>query len=272
MLIPHAVFAGNGAALTKGSGTDSDALAWQAAVVAASGSVSASYLAAVSTYIAGLKADGIWSGLDYLIPYAAENATAASIDFVGRLAHTLNNSPTFTSLVGYQGDSTSSFINTNYNPASGSHWTQNDASLGAWIVTGDTNNSSRNYLGSHAGRNFFGKHSAGADWFCVNNPVSTDWTLGTEAGFFHTQRTASTTSALFRNGVSVQANGNSSAAVNSQNLYSLASNGNPGPGASNFSNGQLALVFAGASLTGAESAFFNRTHTFLNTINSGSFP
>src|SRR5882724_3061760 len=101
MLIPRALFAGNAAAV-GGSGTDSDALVWKSAVVGVGGSVSASYLAAVSAYIAGLKADGIWSLLDYLIPYAAENSVAASIDFVGRLTHTLNSSPIFTAMVGYQ--------------------------------------------------------------------------------------------------------------------------------------------------------------------------
>jgi hypothetical protein len=131
---------------------------------------------------------------------------------------------------------------------------------------------SQAYLGSHSGRNFVGRHSATTDWFVINNPTSTDWTFAIETGFLHLQRTASNAAALFQNGVSVQTASIASAAINSQNLYTLATNGNPGPSPSRFADGQLALAFAGGSLSGKEAAFYNRTHTFLNAVNSGVFP
>jgi hypothetical protein len=110
---------------------DADARAWQAAVVTAGGAVSAPQLARVDVCIRGLKADGIWPLLDRFWPYGlAETSTQALIDFKARAAATAVNSPTFTAFRGYQGNGSTSYINSNYTPSTnGVQHTQNSGSL-----------------------------------------------------------------------------------------------------------------------------------------------
>ena len=60
-----------------GPTTDSDALAWQTAVVGAGGTVSAAYLAALSTLVTTLKSNSMWVW-DWFQPLATENATQGS--------------------------------------------------------------------------------------------------------------------------------------------------------------------------------------------------
>jgi hypothetical protein len=77
-----------------------------------------------------LKAGGVWSKLDTFAVFATDgNIDFALIDWIRLTQYTAVNSPTFTTNVGFQGNGTSSYVDTNFNPStSGVNYTLNDAS------------------------------------------------------------------------------------------------------------------------------------------------
>jgi hypothetical protein len=80
--------------------------------------------------VVDLKAGGIWSKLDTFAVFATDGSSDfALIDWIRLTQYTAVNSPTFTTNEGFQGNGTSSYIDTNYNPStSGVNYTLNDAS------------------------------------------------------------------------------------------------------------------------------------------------
>jgi hypothetical protein len=84
-----------------------------------------------------LKSGGIWSKLDTFAVFATDgNSDFALIDWKRLSQYTAVNSPTFTANQGFQGNGTSSFIDTNFNPSSqGVNYTLNDASFFSWNNT-----------------------------------------------------------------------------------------------------------------------------------------
>jgi hypothetical protein len=81
-----------------------------------------------------LKDAGIWSKLDTFAVFATDgDSDFALIDWKRLTDYTAINSPTFTSNEGFTGNGTSSYIDTNWNPATqGVNYTQNDACFGGW--------------------------------------------------------------------------------------------------------------------------------------------
>lgn len=78
-----------------------------------------------------LKAAGVWSKLDTFAVFANDGSSNFGlIDWKRLSLYTAVNSPTFTSNVGFQGNGTSSYINSNFNTALGAT-RQNNASMGA---------------------------------------------------------------------------------------------------------------------------------------------
>ena len=86
--------------------------------------------------VVDLKAGGIWTTLDTFAVFATDgNSDFALIDWIRLSQYTAVNSPTFTTNGGFNGNGTSSYIDTNFNPAtSGVNYTQNDASRIMWGV------------------------------------------------------------------------------------------------------------------------------------------
>jgi hypothetical protein len=80
--------------------------------------------------VVDLKDGGIWSKLDTFGVFATDgDSDFALIDWIRLSQYTAVNSPTFTTNVGFQGDGTSSYIDTNFNPStSGVNYTLDDAS------------------------------------------------------------------------------------------------------------------------------------------------
>src|SRR5262245_61114005 len=99
-------------------GDDGDANAWAQFVVLSGGTVSTARLNLVGTLIQGLKADGIWTKLDLLYLYAAENTISARVDIVRRTLPGIVGSPTFTADRGYAGtdvDPATNYLGTGFN-------------------------------------------------------------------------------------------------------------------------------------------------------------
>jgi hypothetical protein len=79
-----------------------------------------------------MKADGVWAKLDVFYVFAQDGGSAfGTLNWKNPNANqsTLVNSPTFVSNGGFTGNGTSSYIDTNFNPATqGVQYTQNNAS------------------------------------------------------------------------------------------------------------------------------------------------
>ena len=91
--------------------------------------------------VVDLKAGGIWSKLDTFGVFATDgNSDFALIDWIRLTQYTAVNSPTFTADEGFTGNGTSSYINSNFNPASsGVNYTLNNASIFTYNKTFLTN-------------------------------------------------------------------------------------------------------------------------------------
>lgn len=93
---------------------------------------SASVQAKQNTLLTSMKADGVWAKLDVFYVFAQDGGSAfATLNWKNPNANqsTLVSSPTFVSNGGFTGNGTSSYIDTNFNPATqGVQYTQNNAS------------------------------------------------------------------------------------------------------------------------------------------------
>lgn len=246
---------------------DPDATAWVLAVRTAGASVSQARARHISTLINALKAANVWNSLDRLWVHAAENATQALIDLKARATATAVNSPTFAANSGYQCNGTSSYLNLGLAANAGSiNYTRDDASVGGWITS---------VTGSGGGVDFghdFGGYSmiiakagvANTRWeINANTNPSGVPSIAFVAGLFHSQRTGSATSALFRNGASIITSTAPSIALSAKN-FGVGAYVAGGP--SNFNAGLYAASFIGGSLSGKESAFYNAMRTLMTAV------
>jgi hypothetical protein len=259
---------GNVAAL-GGSGTDSDALLWKAAVVAAGGTVSDSRLSLVSTLIGSLKSAGVWTLLDRLFLLAAENSQSALIDLVALSAATAVNSPTFTTDQGYAGNASTSYVDTGFNPSTAALYSQASAHWGVWRRTafstgtnpsdGCTDNtfSKEESFVSLAG-NYNGHiHEGGA------TPI---FTGATGVGHHIASKTSLSAWALYTNGAGV--NSGSGVAVAPVNAnFCVGARSRTGAAVANFHNAQTLAVHLGAALSVAQAlALYNALNTYKTAI------
>jgi hypothetical protein len=91
-----------------------------------------------NTLLSSLKTDGVWSKLDTFANFATDGSTQfALIDWKRLVQYNASTGPTFTTNEGFMGNGTSSYIDTNFNPATeGVNYTLNDASRYAYIFSG----------------------------------------------------------------------------------------------------------------------------------------
>jgi hypothetical protein len=93
---------------------------------------SASVQAKQNTLLTSMKADGVWAKLDVFYVFAQDGGSAfATLNWKNPNANqsTLVSSPTFVSNGGFQGNGTSSYIDTNFNPLTqGVNYILNNAS------------------------------------------------------------------------------------------------------------------------------------------------
>lgn len=251
-----------GGAITS---SDPDVSAWIGAVQAAGGSVSQGYATALTTFVSTLKTNSLWVW-DWMQPLATENAVQAKIDLVSRRNSSTGwiNSPTWTSLLGVQFNGSTNYIDSKYNPATqATNALQNANSWGVVVETEDTIASSSAYVGNNSSHTFVGRQSTTNHWHIINVGVgSTSWALGASTGNYHCQRTTSSVSAAFKEGVSVSTSANASVAFDSFN-WTIGGCGAP----SRPSNGRYAFAYIGGQISGSEATFNTALNAFLHAIN-----
>jgi hypothetical protein len=216
--------------------------------------------------VVDLKNGGIWNKLDTFGVWATDgDSDFALIDWIRLSDYTAINSPTFTTNVGFQGDGTSSYIDSNYNAVtSGVNYVTNNFSFGWYMNTIDTSLTS--------------VESA----FASQLLSSINWVRYTNKRFYYGASAASQA----YSGLTIASNQMVSANASLTNL-TLFANGSltdtlavadpkiPSSTnflafrliyASGFSDSVLGMVYAGGNLEAEASDFYNAWNTYRTSI------
>lgn len=223
----------------------------------------------VQGLITSLKAANVWSSLDRLWLFAAENATQALIDLKARATATAVNSPTFTANRGYAGNGTTSYLNSNYNPTTlGSKYLRDNASMATWVETAPAANGGIEIgTDNSAYSRIVTKSGATQRQFQVNSGTTATVPPATAVftGWFHAQRTAPAVSTLFRNGVAEFGSIEPSIALQNKNAGILAGPISA-PNFAGFSTARVAASLFGSSLAGKEVALYTAMRTYMTSV------
>lgn len=229
--------------------------------------------------INGLVLDGLWAKIDALWIMATQDATTSLLNLVST-SFTLSptSAPTFTADQGYTGNGTTQTINTGFAPASsGVAFSQNSASISAYIRNNRTTSNSQNIMGTTA--------TSGGTAFFIS-PLQTSqfqWTLNgttfpnaantTAQGFWKVSRTASNASTVYRNGVAFTTNaGASGALTNLTNAVRLLGNTNSAGVPNAFSADQIAAAHIGGALTDMDLAnLSNRVNAYMTAVGANVY-
>lgn len=226
------------------------ASATQAIVDRMSSPPSASRVDAIFALVLALMDAGVWSRLDLLHVLAAHHEQAARLNLIAPAFDlAAYNSPIFTANRGFKGDGSAAWMAASgYDPgAGGTQYTLNNASMGAWVLTPATNAGLDIFNGSgRLGR----RDTTGDDYhYRLNDGTSYYGPGGSIASFHVVDRPDNATKRRFRDGV-FRGSGAVAATTIGGSLR-LFSTGN-----GSWSNAELAVTFAGASMTEAQHAAF----------------
>jgi hypothetical protein len=160
---------------------------------------------------------------------------------------TKNGGLSFVAGDGFQGDGTSGWLDTGFNPSTaGGAFQQNSASFMAYVLNATANNNSA--IGASA--NLFMFPSDGTNFTArMNATAAASAANTTKTGFFQADRSASNAQQIRKDGVEVGTSSNTSAALPNATVKCLSNTGS-----SNFSDQKLFLAGIGSSLTTAQVA------------------
>jgi hypothetical protein len=253
------------APINRNPGYDPAAYTWATAVIGDGGTVSNGRKFLVSNLIKGLKTDGVWTKLDRLWLFAAENSQSALRDLVAASAATATSSPTFTTDRGYTGNGSSSYINSNFTPSTaGGLYAQDSACCGAWcsILSGTGNN----LFGASNGT-FLGIYDTSTDWIGQINSSGNTSGFTRSTGLITLTRTGpgSTDGGIFLNGTNKGGISNRNGTILSNSIAFLAYNSTGTP--IQFSSAQIAAGVIGGGLSDANVAnFYARLRTYMTAV------
>jgi hypothetical protein len=235
---------------------------WVAAVIANGGTVSVGRKTLVDNLIRGLKTAALFTKLDNLLLFAAENQPSALTDIIARRLATNVSAVGFAANAGYTGDGTSSYINTNYNLVSNAvNFSLNSAHHSLWMLSAtEAAGVNVNFDGVYDGTNLTDMITDVSPGVIgrVNSPSEDIPGNGTDGyrGHWMANRSSATDGQLYFNGVSVGTNNALSAGgVPAFPMFVLARNnfGNPAL----WTVGPIGCFSAGASFNATEAAVFS---------------
>jgi len=258
----------------SGAGFDPDASAVIAQMTANGSTPTEVRQSIINQLVLDLKGLGntgstdIWSSLDVLQIYAAEDAIQAKTEWInadGTFDAVEINAPSFTTDVGYSSSSNKG-IDTSFNPSSSVfNYTLNNNSFGVYAQSG----ASASYLcganptaiSGSAIRNLL------SDSDQTNNS-STYWldSFDSLTGLQTNSRSNSTTVALYNNTSSKNGNKSStSSSIPNFNFYVLGRNLN-GVLSNTHLGSTVSLFYVGANITGDINQFYNSLNAYLTAV------
>lgn len=215
-----------------------------------------------------LKGAGIWSKLDTFAVFATDgNSEFALIDWKRLTQYTAVNSPTFTTNAGFTGNTTSSYINANFNPLNDSLYMQtNDASFGMYIKTAGTitGRGHGNANTANGAGIYLNPAGTGAVRIWMNSGGVFSADNLNRVGFYQIDRSSSLNINYIKNGIQIVNTSIDSTFRPNGNLYFLASL--IGSSAGDYNNDQLSIVYAGASLNSQKLDFYNAINTYITSL------
>ncbi|QMP84778.1 putative YapH protein [Flavobacterium phage vB_FspP_elemoA_13-1B] len=207
-----------------------------------------------------LKAGGVWNKLDVLYIFANDGGgDFGTLNWKSPLANqaTLINTPTFTTNEGFMGNGTSSYIDTNFNPATqGVNYTLDNASRYAYVFTGSAGQRFEgNLLDNNMRLGTFTliKINSGAV-----NALDSAFTYTTTKGMKSIHRTSSTDVTLYNDSIG-EARTLISTDVTSENQWIFRNGGI-------YVDTKISMYAMGSSLITENTDFVNAFDTYLNSL------
>ena len=225
------------------------------------------FITNLNVFVNTLKSTGIWGELDRLWLFATEQEQHASISLVNPTSTPLSIGvqPTWTANVGYSGNGTSTYLNTNYTATiNANKWTLNSASLGIYSrsnmpaatklsMGAEDAASSGKYMGIAL------RWTGNSPLFRLNTSNILIGSVTDTRGFFAVQRTSSTAVEIFRNGISLATGSVIVTGLCDTQVAILSQR--TGGGASNFDDKQISLAYIGSGNIN-QTAFYNAIQDF----------
>ncbi len=187
------------------------------------------------------------------------------------------NAAVWTSNVGWNSDGTgtnpgtNAYINTNYNPGTEAvNYTTNSASIGVWRVNPIASGgryplgmSTNRFEGGGAGSTFRGQQNSNSEWVASS--------AASGSGFALSSRTASTTNAIYFNGINRTLSGGTTLGITpaSANMWLMALNLSNSPFGATPSTEKMLYFWMGGGLNSTEqSDLYNALNTYNNAATS----
>ena len=211
---------------------------------------SASLGNAIDALVSSLKSAGVWAKCDWIGLYCLHNAQATRVNLrnPAQIA-TANGTITFTANQGNAGDGSTGYFGAGVNIDALSQYTQDNAHLGCW-TNNDPGASSANCIVGSAGANqlLLPRNASGNLSARVNSSSAFQTGVGgVGTGYSVAVRTGASAVENFKNGSSVGAGTQASAALGSVELWFLR-------GTTGYATSQVSIVHVGAALTSGEVA------------------
>ncbi len=253
--------------------------AQSATFLARTSGLDTTHIAAYKNLICGLVTDNLYSGLDMLHIYAAQDSTTAKLNLISTsYPATLNNSGggpvTFTVDRGFTGVSTGgTYIGTAFNPttASSPNYTQNSGHVSILALNAITNPNGAFIMGAtNGGTVQIGGHARFGDgnaYFELNNaPTGVSVAVASTAYHYMPNRTTSTALQGYGNGVSLVSS-NAITSVAPPNLEIVVLGQNKGGGTIDGAVYQAVMASIGKGWNGTEALnFYNRLRTYMTAV------
>lgn len=217
-----------------------------------------------------LKTSGAWDKLDTFANFATNGSSQfALIDWKRLSLMTAINSPAFTVNQGFEGNGTSSYINTNFVPSTALKYSLNNCSFGYYAysvlnVSGFKINIGARNSGSSGLTYEVGNY---AENLFINTNNALSGVLSNSSlnlGLRHFNRVSSAGSNYYNSTGLVGSNTNISGTLSSRAFFLFCLNNSGSAGF--FSNTDMSFFFAGASLVSENNAFNLALTTYMNSL------
>ena len=205
-----------------------------------------------------LKSAGVWDKLDTFAVFATDGSSDfALIDWKRLTQYTAVNSPAFTTNEGFMGNGTSSYIDTNFNPATqGVNYTLNDASRYAYVFTGSA---AQRFEGNLLDNNMrLGTYTLIKINSGSVNALDSAFTYTTIKGMKSIHRTSSTDVTLYNDSIG-EGRTLISTDVTSENQWIFRNGGI-------YVDTKISMYAMGSSLITENTDFVNAFDTYLNSL------
>jgi hypothetical protein len=208
--------------------------------------------------VVDLKAAGIWQKLDTFAVFATDGSSNfALIDWKKLSLYTSVNSPTFTTNGGFTGNSTSSYIDTNFNLSIGTNnYKLNDAGRFAWV---DNIGANTQIDGTSTARNIMSASNAVNSIRINQDTTSQNISVNlTGVGFKAGNRIDASSCVIFNNTTRTDTT-SVSVIISNANQWLLRQS-------ANYGNSRIRFYAVGSSLVTENTAFYNAVNTYITSL------